>query len=405
MRIALVYDAVYPWMKGGGEKALWDIAVALNRHGHDVHLFSLQFWDGPATIEREGVILHGVEPATEFYRPNGRRSWSEPFVFAFGLFRSLRRENEFDFIYCSVFPFFSVFSVWLHRILSRRPTPWALGWLEIWGRPYWSAYTGNRLLGAIGAGIEWLCARCCRDHIVLSDLGAKRLHSLLGVSPDRIQVIPRGFHAEKLRVSTTKQPLRVLYAGRLFEYKNLEVILRAWPKVNETCPEATLRIIGDGPELARLTKLHAQLELGGAVEFVPPRATWEEAMSELAASEIFVQPSTREGQSVVVLEALGTGNAVIAARHPESAVSDFLQHGENGLLVEAWDDPAAWSDALLSLLQDPARRRQLAASGRQRAQAFDWDSQLVPRMEQLFQEIAAAKTPALPEAILRSQRT
>lgn len=392
-------------MKGGGEKTLWDIAVTLVRHGHDVHLFSLQFWNGPATIEREGVTLHGVQPATEFYRPNGRRSWTEPFVFARGLYRSLRREQEFDFIYCSVFPFFSVFSVWLHRLLSRRATPWALGWLEIWGQQYWSTYTGNRLLGAIGAGIEWLCARCCRDHIVLSDLQAKRLHSLLSVSPELIRVIPRGFHAAELPVSDTKEPLRVLYSGRLFEYKNLEVVLRAWPTVITNCAEATLRIIGDGPELERLKKLQAQLNLGGSVEFVPSRATWEEAMSELAAAEIFVQPSTREGQSIVVLEALATGNAVIAARHPESAVSDYLQHGENGLLVEAWNDPAAWAEALLTLLQDPIRRRQLAASGWQRAQAFDWDTQLVPRMEQLFQDIAAAKAPPLPEVILHSQTT
>ncbi|MEO8353730.1 MAG: glycosyltransferase family 4 protein [Chthoniobacteraceae bacterium] len=405
MKIAFVYDAVYPWMKGGGEKGLWDIAVSLRERGHEVHMFCLQFWDGPATLEREGVVMHGVRRAGEFYRPDGRRSLSEPLLFAAGLYRSLRRENGFDFIYCIVFPFFSVFSVWLHRLISGRRTPWIIAWLEIWGRKYWNAYTRSRCLGAVGAGIEWLSARCCRNHTVLSELGAQRLTSLLGVPRKNIRVIPRGLHLDRLPGDAVRQPQRVLYAGRLFAYKNTSVVVEAWPAVVARCPGAKLRILGTGPELERLQHLRSSLGLTEAIEFVTPHDSWEEAMKEIAAAEILVQPSTREGQSVIVLEAMAVGTTVIGARHPESAVSDFVRHGKNGWLVDAWDVPSAWAAPLISLLKNEPLRRELQETAQRDARGFDWNAEIVPSLERAFADCVAEASGESREVVLSPRST
>ena len=46
MKIAFVYDAIYPYVKGGVEKRVWELAVRLSRRGHEVHLFGMKFWDG-----------------------------------------------------------------------------------------------------------------------------------------------------------------------------------------------------------------------------------------------------------------------------------------------------------------------------------------------------------------------
>ena len=64
MKIAFIYDCLYPWVKGGGEKRIYEL-------GHEIHLFGVKWWNGPDIIEREGVIIHGVCEKMELY-VNGR---------------------------------------------------------------------------------------------------------------------------------------------------------------------------------------------------------------------------------------------------------------------------------------------------------------------------------------------
>jgi len=63
MKIAFVYDAVYPWVKGGAEKRIYEIAKRLADRGHEVHWFGVGWWfkDGNSEIiNHDGIILHGV---------------------------------------------------------------------------------------------------------------------------------------------------------------------------------------------------------------------------------------------------------------------------------------------------------------------------------------------------------
>jgi glycosyltransferase involved in cell wall biosynthesis len=389
MRIALVYDWCYPWTKGGGEKTLWDIAIGLRARGHLVHIFCVKLWEGPDVIEREEIVLHGVCRPTGFYGRSGRRTLLQPLLFAGGLFKTFWNGQAFDCIYCTVFPFFSVFSVWLYRILQRNPPPWVLAWFEVWGRDYWNSYTKSRVRGTIGAAIEWLCSRCCRHHTVLSPLHAGRLQRLLGVAQERIEIIPRGLDLHKIECAKAKRSGRVIYVGRLVDYKNVEIILRAWSKVLQSCPHATFRILGTGPELNRLSRLRTRLGLEKCVEFIEPLQRWEDIINEIATAEILVQPSIREGQSIVALEAMAVRTTVVATLHPESAVSDILRDGVNGLLVEEWNNSSMWAERLRELLSQPALRQRLANAARQDAQSFDWETKIAPRLEYLLARVAA----------------
>lgn len=396
MRIAVIYDRMYPWLNGGGEKTLWDIALELKKLGHEVHYFGTKLWEGPDCIVSDGVILHGVCDASAFYSAEGKRTFWQPLRFGLGLFRALWRERRtsFDLINCTVFPYYSVLATWLFRFLSGCRIPWILSWLEIWGRPYWNTYLGNHWKGLLGFGMEWLCARCCRNHVVISSLQAGRLQTLLGVPAEQIKVIPRGSHLDRLPVSTEKHKNLVIYAGRMAEYKNLDTLLRAWPLIVAACPDASLRLFGSGPILDKLQDLARELGLAGSVEIFPPKSSWKEIMEEIAAAEVFVQPSTREGQSVVAIEAMAMETVVVASRHAESAVSDLVVHARNGLLVERWSEPEAWSNALLDLLNDPQRLSKLALAGRQTAQRYDWETRIIPQLDALQRTVARANSHA-----------
>jgi glycosyltransferase involved in cell wall biosynthesis len=406
MKIALIYDRVYPWLKGGGEKALWDIACELRALGHEVHYFGTKLWNGNDRIVRDGIVLHGVSRPAKFYNTDGRRSIFQPLIFSAGLFRALwrMRDADFNLINCTVFPFFSVFAVWLFRALSGRRIPWVLTWLEVWGADYWREYFGSNVAGAIGYAIEWVCARCCAEHLMISPLHARRMRTLLGVAPDRIRVIPRGIDIRQINSLTKsiRKQRRVLYVGRLVPYKNVEIIVRAWPLVAQRFSDVKLRIVGDGPSRDGLVAMARTCKID--IEFVAPHENWNEIIREIGAAEVLVQPSIREGQSVVAIEAMAASTVVIAARHEESAVSDFIRHGDNGLLIDDWNNPQTWAAAITLLLDDAGERARLAEAGARTAARFDWNTRLVPQLNAFYAQAAAAGKSVLLSAHCEAQR-
>ena len=101
MKIAYIYDAVYPWVKGGAEKRIYEIGKRLADKGHEVHWYGIGWWfDGNngRTIDHDGIILHGVCEPMQLY-VDGRRSIKEAIYFAEKLLPKLVKER-FDVIDC-----------------------------------------------------------------------------------------------------------------------------------------------------------------------------------------------------------------------------------------------------------------------------------------------------------------
>ena len=68
MKLAFIYDVIYPYIKGGAERRYYEIARRLARR-HEVHLYGMKFWEGPGvTCTEEGLYLHGVFSKDTLYR-------------------------------------------------------------------------------------------------------------------------------------------------------------------------------------------------------------------------------------------------------------------------------------------------------------------------------------------------
>jgi hypothetical protein len=106
MRIAYVYDVCSGWVTRGVQTRVWKLAHRL-AEDHDVHWYTLNYWDGPATMEREGVTFHGVADPPDLY-VDGRRSITEALTFAAKLLRPLLAD-EYDIVDCQQFPYFPAF--------------------------------------------------------------------------------------------------------------------------------------------------------------------------------------------------------------------------------------------------------------------------------------------------------
>jgi glycosyltransferase involved in cell wall biosynthesis len=86
-------------------------------------------------------------------------------------------------------------------------------------------------------------------------------------------------------------------------------------------------------------------------------------------AELFVNPSTREGQSHVLLEAMAARTPPIGIYKPDSGVMETIKNGINGLLVTS----NKLADAIVKILQDKKFSKMLAENGRRFAEDRDWD--------------------------------
>ena len=97
-----------------------------------------------------------------------------------------------------------------------------------------------------------------------------------------------------------------LAVGRLVKVKNFDTLLRAWEDI-----DIPLKIVGDGPEKHRLTRLAVDLLLDDRVEFLGEQPDVAELMQN---ADLLISTSASEGFSYVVLEALQARTVVISTR-------------------------------------------------------------------------------------------
>ncbi len=158
--------------------------------------------------------------------------------------------------------------------------------------------------------------------------------------------------ARALRAGWPEGPV-VLSVGRLVRYKGHEVLLRAARRL-----EATVVIVGEGPEAGRLRALAGpRAVLAGAVPAAQLPAYYR-------AADLFCLPSVSPSEAfgIVLLEAMASGLPLVTTRLP-TGVSAVNREGTTGLAVPP-GDAEALREALAALLSDGARRGAMGAAAR-----------------------------------------
>ena len=203
-------------------------------------------------------------------------------------------------------------------------------------------------------------------HVVVPSEYLRRLVEGWGVASDRITVVRNGTDATPALACarrTAAQRLRVLFVGRLTNWKGVETLLLAAREL----PMVELEIAGDGPEWPHLVELSAQLGLGDRVVF-SGRLPAEGVRRAMDRAHVLVLTSLYEGLSHTILEAMAAGvPCIVSARGGNEEV---VCHGRNGLVVPP-QDVARLVEALCSLASDEDLRARLAAGAKDTARAFD----------------------------------
>jgi glycosyltransferase involved in cell wall biosynthesis len=340
VRILIVYDCLYPYTVGGGERWYRTLAERLAADGHDVTYLTLRQWDRGTRPEVPGVAVRTAGPRMALYS-GGRRRIAPPLVFGAGVLWHLARHGRrYDVVHTSSFPFFSLLSAALVRPLQRYGL--VVDWFELWSRAYWRDYLGAAG-GRAGWAIQKLCLRVPQRAFTLAQATARRLRAE-GVHGD-VEVLT-GLQ-DVSRSGGPPRPAQpvVVFAGRHIPEKRVPALVRGFAALRERAPELRLAIYGDGPDRAAVLELIESEGLAGVASapgFVD-RAELDEA---LAGALCMVLPSRREGYGLVVVEASARGVPSVVVADPDNAATELVDEGENGF-VAASADPQDIADAIL----------------------------------------------------------
>jgi len=361
VKIAFVYDVIYPYVVGGGQKRIWEIASRLSRRGHEVHVFGMKHWEGEEILMKEGVILHGFCQPKALYTTE-HRSINEAIKVGYQILTPLLKE-KFDIIDCMEFPYFTCFSAKLCSIM--RKTPLILTWLELWNN-YWFEYMGIK--GIFGKATERLVLKLPNSIIAISEKVKKDLVTV-GVKSTNIHVVPDGVDFSRIQAIEPLGNNRhdVLYSGRLIEHKNVDVLIKAIALIKSKIPEIKCGIIGDGPEMGRLQSLTSERNLGDNIKFLGFLEKDTDVYSHMKSARIFVLPSTREGAGLVTLEANVCGLPVVTIDQKENAATEVVIDGENGFLCQLSEEDLA-ATILVALDKSHQMRDKCIEFGRR----YDW---------------------------------
>jgi glycosyltransferase involved in cell wall biosynthesis len=371
MRICIVYDCLFPYTVGGGERWYRSLAERLADAGHEVTYLTLRQWERGERAEVPGVRVVAVGPRMGLYARAGRRRILPPLVFGAGvLWHLLRHGRRYDVVHTSSFPYFSLLAAAAARPRARFGL--VVDWFEVWSESYWREYLGG-IGGRIGNAVQAACLRVPQRAFCFSRLHQRRLEA--GGVRGEVTVL-RGAYVGPL-AATEPAPADdlVVFAGRHIPEKGVPALVPAIARARQRLPALRAVIYGDGPDRDQVLRLRAEQGLEEAIE-VPGFVEPAEIEAALRRALCMVHPSGREGYGMVVIEAAREGTPSVVVDGPDNAAVELVSEGENGFVAPS-AGPADLADAIVRVHEaGTPLRRSTADWFRRNADELSIDSSL-----------------------------
>jgi glycosyltransferase involved in cell wall biosynthesis len=201
-----------------------------------------------------------------------------------------------------------------------------------------------------------------------------------------IHVVPFGVDCQVFRPVeriNTSSVVTLGFVKHLKAYYGPEYLIQAMDLIVAKHPQTKLLMVGSGELRSQLEALTRQLGLTQSVSFLG--AIEHRQVPELLKNvDIFVMPSTREALGVSAIEAQAMEIPVVATRI--GGIPEVVLDGETGVLVEPGDSEQL-AQAILTLIENPALRRQMGERGRRHVLAnYRWEDNAA-LMEDLYQQV------------------
>jgi glycosyltransferase involved in cell wall biosynthesis len=395
MKIAMLsWESLHSIPVGGGAVHVTELAAALERRGHEVHVFT-RLGKGQTTAAIiDGVHYHRcpIELHPDFITETNNMGNSLMYFLAAHEFQS---GKPFDIIHghdwlCSK-------AVAQAKNDHGRKTVFTIHSTQF-GR------TGNNLHTGVCdriRAIEREGTFVADRVIAVSGYLADEVKWQYEVPEWKLRVVYNGIDCTRFddeidpavcRASYGVAPMdpMILFVGRISTQKGPDLLLEAMPSILHYKPNAKAVFVGDGDMRGHL--LHRAKELGVdfAVRFPGAMSPDGDVLNLFKSADVICVPSRNEPFGIVVLEAWAASKPVVVTRN--GGPRDFVSHGEDGYVVDA----SAWgiADGVKAAFSNFEHARWMGSRGRVKAAyGFSWDT-IAEQTEAIYREIVPADTVA-----------
>lgn len=240
--------------------------------------------------------------------------------------------------------------------------------------------------------LEWLTKLFVERYLANSEAVKDYYVKHLGVSADKITVIPNGidvavFNAIEpdnfLRKSLdiSEDALVLICVANFHQNKGHRYLLEAFEQVHSKYPETILILVGDGEERQKLKQQVSKYSSKTAVRFLGKR---NDVLKLLKLSHIFVLPTLFEGMSNAILEAMATGVIVITTMIKENC--ELIDNRHTGFLVPPRDSSAI-AEAIVTIIDNKPLMNKIAISGRNSVLQKNSMSSVVKQINKYYKEL------------------
>jgi glycosyltransferase involved in cell wall biosynthesis len=366
LRVLTLLDTLRP---GGAERIAVTVAARLDRRRFEPSVCVSRRLDWSPLSE---ILEEAGVPVVTLNRTSRGAVWSwAPLV------ATLRR-RRIDLLHAHMFGS----NVW-GTILGR-----AAGVPVVVAHEHGSPLERSRLRAAVD---RELVARAADVLVAVSESDRRRLIEVEGVPSSKIRVIPNGIpplpapRADLRKEVGIPEGAPVIGALTVLRpEKALDVLVEATALLGTQFPDLRVLIAGTGPEEEGLRRLVAERGLDRTVLLLGFRP---HVADVLAALDVVIHASDREGSPLAVLESMAAGKGIVATR--VGGIPALLEDEEHALLVPPRDAPAL-AAAVARVLRDETLRQRLGRNARER-QRRKFDIQAtVTELEDLYEQLFAS---------------
>ena len=197
------------------------------------------------------------------------------------------------------------------------------------------------------------------NYITVTGNNSKRFIASKGIPVDKIFILPNSIDFNSFKHNhNTKKIYDIISLGRISQEKHIEIIVEVIDKLSKKNPNITAAIAGSGPELENIKNLIKEFNLEQNITilgFIP-----DESLEKFFNSgRIFVLPSETEGFPRTIIQAASCGIPVVSTDVGD--ISDIITDGEDGFLIDGFDNVDIFSNKINQLLSDEFLRNKFSS--------------------------------------------